>query len=95
MESSEPPFGHSKGSPITTGAEGPFEAAGGNAGSTDPLATAITLTEGGLVIEAGIDSVVDTFAAAVLRERNTPDPTEFVVWFRLGGTVTVLRMVLV
>lgn len=79
LESPEPPFGHSKGSPITTGAEGPVEAADGIAGSTEPLATAITLTDGGIVIEAGINSVVETFVATVLREENTPEPTEFVV----------------
>jgi hypothetical protein len=79
LESSEPSFGHSKGSPITTGAEGPVEAADENAGSTEPLATAITLTDGGLVIEAGINSVVETFVATGLRGENTPEPTEFVV----------------
>ena len=51
-----------------------MEASDGNAGKTEPLA--ITLTEGGLVMEAGIVSMMEMFAEA---EGDAAEPTELVV----------------
>lgn len=68
------PFvGHSKGIPITTGAEDPPEGEGGETGKTEPLAT--RLIDAGLVMDAGTATVLAPLKAAVF-EDTTSEPAE-------------------